>query len=121
MRFKVGDYVRGRAKAGGPEIRGTITAVYASNESYDLCSDDGVTCWFPDENLKAAIQGDNVNHPPHYTWGPVEVIEITERLNFCLGNVVKYVLRADHKGKPIEDLKKAAWYLQREIKRRESE
>ena len=64
---------------------------------------------------------DAVNHPKHYTWGPVEVIEITERLGFCLGNVVKYVLRADHKGKPIEDLKKAQWYLEREIQRRERE
>lgn len=63
---------------------------------------------------------DPVNHPPHYRWLPVEVIEITERLNFCLGNVIKYVLRADHKGKPVEDLKKARWYLDREIARREA-
>lgn len=62
--------------------------------------------------------GDQVNHPDHYTQFPVEVIEITERLNFCMGNVVKYVLRADYKGKPIEDLKKARWYLDREIARR---
>ena len=64
---------------------------------------------------------DPVNHPSHYTWGPVEAIEITERFGFCLGNVIKYVLRADHKGQPIEDLKKAAWYLTREIARREKE
>ena len=64
---------------------------------------------------------DPVNSPSHYTWGPVEVIEITERLGFCLGNVIKYVLRADHKGKPVEDLKKARWYLDREISRREWE
>lgn len=62
---------------------------------------------------------DAVNHPPHYTWlGGIEVIQITEHLGFCLGNVVKYVLRADHKGQPIEDLEKAAWYLAREIDRR---
>lgn len=59
-----------------------------------------------------------VDHPSHYTQFPVEVIEITERLNFCLGNVVKYVCRADFKGRPLEDLKKAAWYLQREIDQR---
>jgi len=62
---------------------------------------------------------DPVNSPSHYTWlGGIEVIDITEHLGFCLGNVVKYVLRADHKGKPIEDLEKAAWYLNRELQRR---
>ena len=63
---------------------------------------------------------DNVNHPKHYTSHPsgVEVIEITEHLNFCLGNAVKYILRCDLKGKPIEDLRKARWYIDREISRR---
>ena len=61
---------------------------------------------------------DDVNHPSHYTQYPVEVIEITERLDFLLGNVVKYVLRCDHKGEPIKDLEKAAWYLARAIKNR---
>lgn len=62
---------------------------------------------------------DSVNHPSHYTWlGGIEVIQVTEHLGFCLGNVVKYVLRADHKGQAIEDLRKAAWYLAREIERR---
>lgn len=63
---------------------------------------------------------DLVNEPPHYKQFPVEVITITERLNFCLGNVVKYVLRADFKGSKLEDLKKARWYLDREIARIES-
>jgi hypothetical protein len=63
---------------------------------------------------------DTVNHPPHYKWLPgIEVIYITENLNFCMGNAVKYILRADHKGNPIEDMQKAVWYLNREIKRRE--
>lgn len=62
---------------------------------------------------------DPVNHPSHYTWlGGIEVIDITEHLGFCLGNVVKYVLRADHKGEPVQDLEKARWYLDREIQRR---
>lgn len=65
---------------------------------------------------------DPVDHPPHYTWLPagVEVIDITECFSFVLGNVLKYVMRADHKGKPIEDLKKARWYLDREIAHREA-
>lgn len=66
---------------------------------------------------------DKVNHPAHYNSHPsgVEVIEITEHLNFCLGNAVKYVLRADLKGDPLTDLHKAVWYLNREIARREVE
>lgn len=64
---------------------------------------------------------DPVNSPPHYLAYPVEVIEVTEHLNFCKGNVVKYVLRADYKGNPIEDLRKARWYLDREISRLEKE
>jgi hypothetical protein len=65
---------------------------------------------------------DPVNSPAHYRWLPngIEVIDITETLNFTMGNAVKYILRADHKGKPIEDLRKAAWYIEREIARRES-
>ena len=64
---------------------------------------------------------DMVNHPKHYTSHPsgVEVIEITEHLNFCLGNAIKYILRSELKGKQIEDLKKAVWYLNREIDRLE--
>jgi hypothetical protein len=64
---------------------------------------------------------DQVNHPPHYTAHPsgVECITITEHMGFNLGNAVKYIWRADLKGDAIEDLRKAAWYVQREIKRRE--
>lgn len=62
---------------------------------------------------------DPVNHPHHYNQYPVEVIEITEHLDFCLGNVVKYVTRAPFKGEYIQDLKKAQWYLNRAIEREE--
>lgn len=60
---------------------------------------------------------DLVNHPPHYTTGGVETIDFIEakKLNYNLGNVVKYITRADHKGSRIEDLRKAKWYLEREI------
>lgn len=58
-----------------------------------------------------------VNHPDHYQGNNYEVIEIIEdfNLNFNLGNVIKYILRSDKKGNRIEDLKKAYWYLGREI------
>jgi hypothetical protein len=62
-------------------------------------------------------QPDLVNHPPHYTAGGIEVIDFIDakQLGFCLGNVVKYVCRADHKVNRLEDLKKARWYLEHEI------
>lgn len=60
-----------------------------------------------------------VNHPPHYNQGRIEVIEAIEdwKLGFNLGNCVKYVARADHKGNRDQDLQKALWYLKREIER----
>jgi hypothetical protein len=66
---------------------------------------------------------DNINHPQHYTAHPsgIECIEVTEHMSFCVGNAVKYLWRADHKGNDIEDLRKAAWYINREIERREKE
>jgi len=62
---------------------------------------------------------DPVNHPKHYTEHPsgVECIQITEHMSFNLGNAVKYIWRADLKGKQVEDLKKAVWYINREIQR----
>jgi hypothetical protein len=62
---------------------------------------------------------DLVNHPPHYTNHPsgVECIQITEHMGFLMGNAMKYLWRADLKN-GIEDLEKAAWYIQREIRKR---
>jgi hypothetical protein len=67
--------------------------------------------------LQAISKPDNVNHPPHYKVGGIEVIDFIEskKFNYNLGNVIKYVSRADHKGSRLEDLKKARWYLDREI------
>ena len=64
---------------------------------------------------------DEVNHPKHYTSHPagIEAIQITEHFCNNLGNVIKYIWRAEEKGAPIKDLKKALWYLTREIGRRE--
>ena len=61
--------------------------------------------------------GDPINHPSHYTFSSLEVIDAIEawKLGFHLGNAVKYIARAEHKQNRLEDLKKAAWYLQREI------
>jgi len=73
---------------------------------------------------------DNVNHPKHYTSSPakcsecgagIECIQITEHMGFSLGSAVKYLWRCDLKHDAIEDLKKAVWYIEREIKRRGNE
>lgn len=63
---------------------------------------------------------DMVNHPPHYSAHPsgVECIQIVEHMGFNIGNAIKYLWRADKKGAPLEDLKKAEWYVKREIQRR---
>ena len=62
---------------------------------------------------------DPIDHPPHYTAHPsgTECIDITEHMDFNLGNVIKYVWRADLKGNATEDLKKARFYINREINR----
>jgi len=64
---------------------------------------------------------DKVNHPEHYRKHPsgIECIQVTEHMGFCLGNAIKYIWRAGHKGSVLEDLKKARWYLDREIERLE--
>lgn len=72
---------------------------------------------------------EKVNHPNHYNKGGIEAIDVIEAwdLGFCLGNTVKYISRAGEKAeagmtieeKTLEDLKKAAWYLSREIERLE--
>ena len=70
------------------------------------------------------MSDEKVNHPAHYGGeaNPYEAIKVVEawKLNFCLGNVVKYISRAGKKGDTLEDLKKARWYLDREIGNLES-
>ncbi len=69
---------------------------------------------------------DNVNNPSHYNSAgakcldcgrPIECIDVIENLVCNRANAVKYIWRMDHKGKPVEDLKKAIWYLEREVRR----
>ena len=87
-------------------------------------SSDGLAV--SDSKSNESIRGggemsDPVNHPEHYTSHPsgVECIKITEHMGFCLGNAVKYIWRAGMKGDAIEDLQKARFYIDREIKRLE--
>jgi hypothetical protein len=67
--------------------------------------------------MSKSQQTDLVAHPPHYTFGSIEVICAIEDwdLDFHTGNAVKYIARAKHKNAEIEDYRKAIWYLQRKI------
>lgn len=70
---------------------------------------------------------DNVNHPPHYNNSnakcgcgrTIECIDVTRHLPFNIGNAIKYLWRCELKGNTLEDLRKAAWYIQDEISKRE--
>jgi hypothetical protein len=75
------------------------------------------------------MSDDPINHPSHYTSSParcpecsrpIECIDVAEHQNFCLGNAMKYLWRAGLKGDALEDLRKAQWYLAREIARRQT-
>jgi len=67
-----------------------------------------------DQNCK-----EMVNHPDHYNNHPsgVECIDVVEHFSFNIGNAMKYLWRSPYKGKQLEDLKKARWYIEREIEK----
>lgn len=123
----------------GPEkiiaVKDKDSIVYKTKVYCEHCNEETIAIdrndvepriWFCEEcggtkvrqlSLRSAIpQKESVNHPEHYNRG-IEVIDIIEswKCSFCLGNVIKYVLRAPHKDKELEDLEKARWYLDREI------
>lgn len=77
----------------------------------------------PKLDKPAKESADPVNHPEHYKVGGIETIDFIEAkgLSYHLGNVVKYITRADHKGNRLQDLEKAQWYLSREISRLKGE
>lgn len=72
------------------------------------------------EGTKHADSTSKVDHPPHYNRHPsgVECIDIVQHMGFNVGNAIKYLWRADHKGKDLEDLDKAKRYIEFEIARR---
>lgn len=107
----------------------------AEDESYlEKYKRRGLSCEPPlDDNTKAFEDAqnsdcvtDNVNHPPHYTQSlskcqcgrTIECIDVVRHMNFNIGNAIKYLWRCDFKNAPIEDLRKAAFYIQDEIKER---
>lgn len=87
-----------------------------STEVDEVIHDFQVSC------TQGKIENDPVNNPKHYTNHPsgIECIQVTEHMGFNLGNAMKYIWRCDLKKDAIEDLKKARWYLDREINKREN-
>ena len=69
--------------------------------------------------VNKTIPTDNVNNPTHYNTGTIEVIPVIEdwKLNFNLGNAIKYIGRCEHKENKKQDLEKAKWYIEREIRK----
>ncbi|MCX4685455.1 DUF3310 domain-containing protein [Kitasatospora purpeofusca] len=122
---------------------GTVRAVdsHPLPYPYKVLFDNGVSLAFADDELMhgsevvfedepnfpgpivATGEADSVNHPSHYTWLPngLEVIDLTQHFNFVRGNALKYLLRADFKGNTLEDLKKARWYIDYEIRHLEGQ
>lgn len=78
----------------------------------------------PPTSARGKDEAATVDHPQHYggdtTYETIKVIEAWS-LDFCLGNAVKYISRAGKKGDAVEDLKKAAWYVERRIKQLEAD
>ena len=107
---------------------GSRMIAYPVGQPYAICDkseyeyeleDDAIII---EERFGRSTPSDDVSHPSHYADGwsnGAEVIDLTEHLSFCSGNVVKYVCRAGRKDpeKYVEDLEKARWYLDREIER----
>ena len=96
--------------------------VYPVGQPYVIYDKSKYKYELEDDSIKILENSDNVSHPSHYANGwsnGAEVIDLTEHLSFCAGNVVKYVCRAGRKDpdKYVEDLEKARWYLDREIER----
>lgn len=120
---------------------GIVRKVVSVNKDNNIIFEEGTThtysCCEPECFKKYwkpyEVPNDKVNHPSHYTWLKdlcgIEVIDITRYMDFNLGNSIKYILRSGHKKeegytdkqKTIEDLKKAVWYLNDEIKMLENE
>jgi len=100
-----------------------VASVSTSNKSLSARYTQKPSTLAPNAVASMALYGeDKVNHPSHYKVGGIETIDFIEAksLGYNLGNVVKYITRADHKGNKLEDLKKAQWYLNRAVKNLEN-
>lgn len=94
---------------------GTDAAKTISAQQDDLTNH--LNSFHPGWQIETPKKAEEINHPDHYNMGGIEVIDAIEawKLNFNLGNAVKYISRADTKGMKEKDLRKAIWYIQREL------
>ena len=136
-KIEVGTLVN--AKVCDEQIFGTVEKIYENgtitvsdgNHLYDVRAKDIIKAKFNTISEPQVAKHDPVNHPSHYTDGKIEVIDFIndKKMNFNRGNVIKYVSRAgkkaskalDDKKKEIQDLEKAKFYLEDEIKRLKQE
>ena len=111
-RWRVMDHQTGMA-AGG-----FSTASLAESAMEVMKGGDMDWIWSKADAATQPPQPDPIN-PPHYRDHPsgIECIQVAEHMPYCLGNAIKYLWRAGKKGDAVEDLKKAAWYVNREIER----
>lgn len=100
-----------------PKPNWKLASVSTSKKSLSARYTQKPSTLAPNAAMSMALHADMVNHPPHYKAGGIETIDFIEakNLGYNLGNVVKYVSRADLKGNKVEDLQKARWYLDRAI------
>lgn len=109
-----------KKKVGRPRKAITLAQIKAATEKIQdsIMPEPLVMEYTPPQQIEMFEPAtDPVNHPAHYKVGGIETIDFIEakKLGYNLGNVVKYLTRADHKGNKLEDLRKAQWYLTREI------
>ena len=121
---KLGKTLRTVQKYESGEILPSINNVYEIAKALEVFSNDiigGVAKGFNFFDVDIEEKKEMIDHPSHYNQGKYEAIDVIEdwKLNFNLGNTVKYISRAGHKDNIIQDLKKSLWYLNREIERLE--
>ena len=121
---KLGKTLRTVQKYESGEILPSINNVYEIAEALEVFSNDiigGDAKGFNFFDVDIEEKKEMIDHPSHYNQGKFEAIDVIEdwKLNFNLGNTVKYISRAGHKDDIIQDLKKSLWYLNREIERLE--
>lgn len=102
-----------------------VGAIYSVKSGEEAYTGEEVTVTVLPEVTTPETSPDMVDHPSHYTQGPIEVIDVIEAFDLDKDgyrkDAVKYILRAPHKGKPQQDIKKAIWYLQRWLTRNPEE
>lgn len=123
---KLGKTLRTVQKYENGEILPSINNVYEIAKALEVFSNDiigGAAKGFNFFDVDIEEKKEMIDHPSHYNQGKFEAIDVIEdwKLNFNLGNTVKYISRAGHKDNIIQDLKKSLWYLNREIERLEKE